>query len=73
LIEASYLPELRADETGLGDEIRMEKLQDVVRQHVLSVLTHCGGNKLRAAEILGISRSTLYRMLDTVSDGFAVS
>ena len=71
MIESGNLPEFRSVEPDAEDETGLEKLEDVIRQHVLCVLTRCGGNKLRAAEILGISRSTLYRQLESVGDGFS--
>ncbi len=38
-------------------------LDDLIRGHVMRVLDATGGNKKRTAEILGVDRRTLYRML----------
>jgi DNA-binding NtrC family response regulator len=39
-------------------------LRDVERAYILMVLERTGGNKSRAAEILGLDRKTLYRKLE---------
>lgn len=39
------------------------RLEAVIRQHVRTVLTICNGDKQHAAQVLGISRSSLYRIL----------
>jgi DNA-binding NtrC family response regulator len=70
MLESHHLPVLfeesipAATADGITESAR---LQHVVEQHVLRVLKDCGGNKVRAAEVLGISRSTLYRMLDALA------
>lgn len=53
----------RGAEGGGGAPGEATTLRDAERQHVLSVYRQCGGNKKKTAELLGISRDTLYRKL----------
>jgi DNA-binding NtrC family response regulator len=39
-------------------------LEEIERRHILRILEETGGNHMRAAEILGINRRTLYRKLE---------
>jgi DNA-binding NtrC family response regulator len=39
-------------------------LRELEREYILEVLRRAGGNKSRAAELLGLDRKTLYRRLD---------
>jgi transcriptional regulator with PAS, ATPase and Fis domain len=51
----------RVTENAVSEaELSMDQL---ARLHAHRVLAHVGGNKVRAAEILGISRTYLYELL----------
>jgi DNA-binding NtrC family response regulator len=65
LIDINDLPErLRKplNQDGGGNEGFLS-LEEVQRRHVLRVLESVGGNKARAAEVLGIGRATIYQLL----------
>jgi DNA-binding protein Fis len=38
-------------------------MEEIQERHLVQVLQRVGGDKSRAAEVLGISRGTLYNML----------
>ena len=46
-----------------GDEWRPLSLEEVRKSHIQRVLEMCQGNRLRAAQVLGIGRTSLYRYL----------
>jgi DNA-binding NtrC family response regulator len=59
-------PELREDDFTLklgAARTDARRLDDVERDHILRVLEETGGNKTRAAAILGIDRVTLHNRL----------
>ena len=47
-----------------GDVEDLVSIQELERRHILRVLAAVGGNKARAARILGLDRKTLYRRLN---------
>jgi DNA-binding NtrC family response regulator len=64
-LDITDLPErIRAQSTAqsLTDEALLS-LEEMQRRHVLRVLERVGGNKARAAEVLGVGRATIYQLL----------
>jgi len=53
-------PELATHEPAAERAGRTANLRRLERDHVVSVLEKCGWNKYKAAQLMGISRSTLY-------------
>ena len=51
---------------GLLEQVPTLPLEEVERRYILRVLESTGGNKLKAAEVLGIDRSTLHRKLKQI-------
>jgi transcriptional regulator of acetoin/glycerol metabolism len=65
-IDLDDLPEhmqRRGSRPAEGDDWRPLSLDEVRKVHIQRVLTMCQGNRLRAAQILGIGRTSLYRYL----------
>jgi DNA-binding NtrC family response regulator len=65
-IDINDLPVQIRDQSG--DQLYQKdealiSLEEVQRRHVVRVLERVGGNKARAAEILGVGRATIYQLL----------
>lgn len=68
LIDIADLPErLRKPSTdNTTEDDAFLSLEEMQRRHVLRVLEGVGGNKARAAEVLGIGRATIYQLLSRI-------
>lgn len=65
VIDVRDLPERVQNQAAAADadyEVLMS-IDQLERRHAQRVLDHVGGNKVRAAEVLGISRTHLYQLL----------
>ena len=70
-IDIADLPEglqHRGPRTTEGDEWRPLSLDEMRNAHIHRILDMCQGNRLRAAQVLGIGRTSLYRYLKEDSE-----
>jgi len=69
LTSADFAEHLRQTKrTSMVFPRELPPLQEIERQYILHVIQRCNGNMTRAAEVLGIDRRTLYRMVDRYND-----
>jgi Nif-specific regulatory protein len=62
------VPGMPADTRSQSAVYKERTLEDLEREHIESTLKHTGGQKNRAATILGIERSTLDRKLKRIAE-----
>ncbi|MGB9431582.1 MAG: helix-turn-helix domain-containing protein, partial [Candidatus Acidiferrum sp.] len=70
VIDLSDLPKslLANDAEPAPQDGKLLTFEELQRRHLQRVLEHVEGDKTRAAEILGISRSTLYNLLARIKN-----
>jgi DNA-binding NtrC family response regulator len=70
LTSADFTEHLRQSKrTSIVFPRELLPLEEIERQYIVHVVQRCNGNMTRAAEVLGIDRRTLYRMLERLNDG----
>ena len=63
-LDIDDLPDhLQRDFAGIRGDEGLLSLEELQKRHILRVLDLVGGNKSRAAEILGVGRATIYELL----------
>jgi two-component system, NtrC family, response regulator HydG len=69
-IDACDLPEnfAAAGAAASPGGVELVSMDEIERRHARRVLDAVGGDKVRAAEILSVSRATLYRLLGRASE-----
>jgi transcriptional regulator with PAS, ATPase and Fis domain len=67
VIDVVDLPDhVRSGQPRMPQPVGLISFEELQHKHLLYVLGEVGGNKARAAEILGVSRTTLYEMLSRI-------
>jgi transcriptional regulator of acetoin/glycerol metabolism len=63
-IDIAHLPAELCNQEHLDQDSRLLTLDEMQRNYIHRILAVAEGSKQKAAEILGISRSTLYKYLE---------